>query len=134
MPTRAGIASEYDTVASLYNDFKELPTFKIEWQLAARGLGDCTGLTVLDLGGGSGLHARQAVDRGATHVDIVDVSPAMLEEGKSTSARLGRPDLGFTDYQEVAPEQLDLVKADYNFWELYLEDPFLTCVTARKQE
>lgn len=38
MPTRAGIASEYDTVASLYNDFKELPTFKIEWQLAARGL------------------------------------------------------------------------------------------------
>lgn len=89
---------------------------------------------MLDLGGGSGLHARQAVDRGATHVDIVDVSPAMLEEGKSTSARLGRPDLGFTDYQEVAPEQLDLVKADYNFWELYLEDPFLTCVTARKQE
>lgn len=38
VPTMAGIASEYDTVASLYNDFKELLTFKIEWQLAARGL------------------------------------------------------------------------------------------------
>lgn len=41
---------------------------------------------------------------------------------------------GFTDYREVAPEQLDLVKADYNFWELFLDDPFLTCITARKKD
>jgi hypothetical protein len=37
-----------------------------------RALGDCTGLSVLDLGGGNGVRARHAVNLGAIAVDVVD--------------------------------------------------------------
>jgi SAM-dependent methyltransferase len=51
-------------------------------------LGDCTGLKVLDVGGGSGLHARKAIDAGATVVDVVDISPEMMRAGQEIETSL----------------------------------------------
>jgi toxoflavin synthase len=62
----------------------------MEHALVEAALHDCTDLKVLDIGGGSGFHARKAVDLGATLVDLVDVSPAMIEVGKETERQLGR--------------------------------------------
>ncbi len=88
----ASIDREYDSISGQYDSITDLPLFRIEWQLNSYALGDCTGKTVLDLGGGTGLHARQAIDHGAKFVDNVDISPGMLEDGKSITADLGRSD------------------------------------------
>ncbi|CAG8977610.1 hypothetical protein HYALB_00011713 [Hymenoscyphus albidus] len=82
--------SQYEDFAPKYDLIENAPSYKLEYQLIKAALGDCTGLSVLDLGGGSGLHARQAIDAGASKVDVVDVSPSMLEIGKSIEASLGR--------------------------------------------
>ncbi|RYP41869.1 hypothetical protein DL767_000698 [Monosporascus sp. MG133] len=72
----------YDTHAAIYEKLASTPSGILERQLVESALGDCTGLTVLDLGGGTGLRARQAVERGASHVDVVDVSAEMLRIGQ----------------------------------------------------
>ncbi|RYO76584.1 hypothetical protein DL766_009708 [Monosporascus sp. MC13-8B] len=77
---------DYDTHAAIYEGFARTPGGILEAQLLASALGDCTGLAVLDLGGGTGLRARQAVELGASHVDVVDVSPAMLCIGKQQTS------------------------------------------------
>lgn len=46
-------------------------------------------MTVLDLGGGTGLRARQAVERGASLVDVVDISAEMLHVGEKEAAKIG---------------------------------------------
>lgn len=79
---------DYDTSAALYNDYVFLPSGRIEFELIEHALGDCTGLTILDLGGGTGLHARQAIELGATVVDVVDISPKMLQIGEKIEASL----------------------------------------------
>jgi toxoflavin synthase len=83
---------QYDTFAPTYTTYSEIPTALLEAELIRRALGDLTGLKVLDLGGGSGSHARRAVDAGAALVDVVDISEAMLQEGRDISARAGRED------------------------------------------
>ncbi|RYP58859.1 hypothetical protein DL769_008772 [Monosporascus sp. CRB-8-3] len=55
-------------------------------------LGDCTGAAVLDLGGGTGLRARQAIDAGATSVDV-DLSPEMVRMEQDIETSLGRHDV-----------------------------------------
>ena len=75
-----------------YDALDLLPMGFFHTQLGAYALGDCTGMTILDLGGGSGLHARTAIDQGATRVDVVDLSPGMMANGISNEARLGRED------------------------------------------
>lgn len=85
----SGIDKEYDIISAQYDSITEMPLAQMEWQLTEAALGDCTGKTVLDLGGGTGLHARQAVDLGAVVVDNVDISPGMLEDGKSQGDKLG---------------------------------------------
>ncbi|KAK5131987.1 hypothetical protein LTR08_000407 [Meristemomyces frigidus] len=84
--------TQYEAVATQYNSLEDLPHAQLEKQLVTAAIGDCTNLKVLDIGGGSGLHARKAVDAGATVVDVVDVSPSMLQVGQAIEARLGRPD------------------------------------------
>ncbi|KAH8662491.1 methyltransferase-like protein [Xylariales sp. PMI_506] len=91
--------ADYDTVtqryrdqAATYDDYLSLPLGILETQLIASALGDCTGLAVLDLGGGNGLRARQVVDLGAARVDVVDLSPDMLEAGQNIEIALGRRD------------------------------------------
>jgi len=81
---------QYDSFAGKYDSVEDLPCSKVEGQLVRTALGDCTGLTVLDLGGGSGLHARRALDAGAASVDVVDISIEMLRIGEGIEAQLGR--------------------------------------------
>lgn len=82
MPASARAREDYDRSASVYDDYNLLPSGRLESDLIKIALEDCTGLTVLDLGGGTALHAREAISLGATHVDVVDVSTAMLAEGR----------------------------------------------------
>ena len=81
---------DYENCAATYNDYSSLPFGQLESQLIKIALGDCAGLTVLDLGGGTGLRAREAVDLGAVTVDIVDMSPGMLKVGQEIETSLGR--------------------------------------------
>ncbi|KAK3721923.1 hypothetical protein LTR37_002739 [Vermiconidia calcicola] len=83
---------QYEHLQSLYDAAEELPQSSLYQELVKIGLGDCTGKTIVDLGGGTGLHARNAIDRGAKSVDVVDISTAMLEAGKATERDLGRDD------------------------------------------
>lgn len=84
---------QYDTFAAKYSNVTELPCSTIEAQLIATALGDCTGLSVLDIGGGSGLHARRAVDEAnAASVDVVDISQEMLRVGQAIQTEKGRLD------------------------------------------
>lgn len=79
----AGIEKDqYDALAATYNAIEELPQSVLYQEDVRRALGDCTGKTILDLGGGTGLHARNALALGAKVVDVVDVSPEMLAIGK----------------------------------------------------
>lgn len=82
--------TQYDSFAPKYASVSELPCSKLEGQLVRNALGDCTGLKVLDLGGGDGLHARRAIDAGAKVVDVVDISPEMMKAGKEIETSLGR--------------------------------------------
>jgi SAM-dependent methyltransferase len=90
MPSLEQVKKEYDDSSAIYNNYSSLPSGQLESQLIKLSLGDCTGLTVLDLGGGTGLHAREAVELGAIMVDVVDISPQMLEVGRAIEASLGR--------------------------------------------
>jgi len=78
--------TQYDTFAPKYTTYSDLAMARLEAELIRRGLGDLTGLKVLDLGGGSGSHARRAVEAGAALVDVADISEAMLQEGRDIEA------------------------------------------------
>ncbi|KAF3761335.1 S-adenosyl-L-methionine-dependent methyltransferase [Cryphonectria parasitica EP155] len=67
-----------------------LPKGTLENELLDSALGDCKGLTVLDVGGGQGVRARQVVDHGAVAVDVLDLSPEMMQIGKEVEETLGR--------------------------------------------
>ncbi|KAK0391973.1 hypothetical protein NLU13_1471 [Sarocladium strictum] len=90
MSTALQAERDYDQVANTYDDYSTLPSGRLESQLVRIALGDCTGMSILDLGGGSGLHAREAVDLGAARVDVVDISAGMLRIGAEHEKRLGR--------------------------------------------
>jgi ubiquinone/menaquinone biosynthesis C-methylase UbiE len=81
---------QYDSIAQSYASYDSLPLAKLEHELVTKAIGDCTGLTVLDLGGGNGQYARKAIKLGAELVDVVDISPAMLEVGIEIEQKLGR--------------------------------------------
>ncbi|KAF9889053.1 hypothetical protein FE257_008030 [Aspergillus nanangensis] len=84
--------TQYDKFAAKYTSVVDLPYFQLEAEFVRLALDDCTGLTVLDLGGGSGIHARDAIDAGAALVDVVDISSEMLREGEAAETALGRSD------------------------------------------
>lgn len=85
------LVKEYNSQGGQYSDYvTQLPFAKIETELFRSALGDCAGLTVLDLGGGSGLKAREAVDGGAAAVDVVDMSTEMMRAGQEVEKSLGR--------------------------------------------
>lgn len=119
---------QYDTFALKYGSVEDLPCAKIEAELIRTALGNCAGLTVLDLGGGTGLHARRAVDNAhAASVDVVDISREMLRIGEATEARLGRQDrirwlladasrpLSEQIRDSLRPEGYDVVMANWVF-------------------
>ncbi|KAH7130843.1 S-adenosyl-L-methionine-dependent methyltransferase [Dactylonectria macrodidyma] len=82
--------TQYDSFAPKYASVEELPCSKLEAELVRNALGNCSDLRVLDLGGGSGLHARRAVDAGAAVVDVIDISPEMMRAGQDVETQLGR--------------------------------------------
>jgi hypothetical protein len=51
-----------------------------------------------------------------------------------SSGSLEMPSKFFKDFQNVPWEETSVVKADPEFWELYLADPILYIFTARKPE
>ncbi|GAB1310583.1 S-adenosyl-L-methionine-dependent methyltransferase [Madurella fahalii] len=114
---------EYDALAEGYNDFSQTPIGLLESQLIKMALGDLTGLTVLDLGGGSGLHAREAIDLGAVSVDIVDISPGMMKVAQDIEKSLGRNVMRFFEGDAAKPlshlplreEGYDVVMANWVF-------------------
>ncbi|GAB0133977.1 hypothetical protein EsDP_00002365 [Epichloe bromicola] len=123
MATFQEVKHDYDTQAQGYNDITHLPCNILETQLLEAALGDCTGLHVLDFGGGSGLHARQAVDAGAASVDIIDLSTEMLRVAEAEEKKLGRADkvrcfeadvTGPLDHLGLRP-QYDLVMSNFCF-------------------
>lgn len=81
-------STQYDDFASHYGKMEDLPG-EI---LATRGLRaellsvDLKGKKVLDIGGGSGTYARLAVELGAACVTCVDISAAMVQQGKDIEA------------------------------------------------
>ena len=85
----SGEKDQYNELAALYDAIEELPQSLLYRDMVESALGDCTGKTVLDLGGGVGLHARKAIDLGAKLVDVVDVSTGMLDYGKGEDAKFG---------------------------------------------
>lgn len=90
---RPKVAEEYNALASDYETFTiTTPIGRLETELYLTALGDPSGLSVLDLGGGTGLRARQAVERGASSVDVVDISAEMLHVGKEEATKLGAGD------------------------------------------
>jgi toxoflavin synthase len=86
MTTASGKKDQYDEMAIEYNGYEELPVARLEAELIRTALGDCTGYTGLDLGGGSGTYARQAILAGALQIDVVDISDAMMQIGKDIEA------------------------------------------------
>ncbi|XXG95440.1 hypothetical protein Hte_001702 [Hypoxylon texense] len=82
----------WSDVAATYNDYGLLPLGRLESQLIEQALGDCTGLSILDLGGGTGLHAREAINLGASRVDIVDISGEMLKIGQQETEKSLSPE------------------------------------------
>lgn len=71
--SRVGFSqAQYVSQLEGYRQYDNVPWGILEHQLQEAALGDCTGMTVLDLGGGQGLRARHAIDHGAVAVDVVD--------------------------------------------------------------
>ena len=82
MSAPAQAQEDYDKSATVYDEYNLLPSGQLESELIKIALGECNGLTILDLGGGTALHAREAIELGASRVDVVDVSNKMLDMGR----------------------------------------------------
>ena len=77
VPTREG----YDLWSEIYDD-EANPLVMIEAPEVSRALGDVRGLSVLDVGCGTGRHAVELAKAGA-HVTGVDFSNGMLEKARA---------------------------------------------------
>lgn len=92
MSSAEQIKQDYNKSAKSYNDASHVPSITLESQLIKMALGDASGLIALDLGGGAGLHAREAIELGASRVDIVDLSSEMLKVAQDVEESIGRKD------------------------------------------
>ncbi|CAG9987102.1 unnamed protein product [Clonostachys byssicola] len=81
---------DYMNHAEQYNKFEFKPAGILESELVKTAIGDVSGLLVLDLGGGAGVHAREAVDAGASRIDLVDITPTMLQVAEEVEKSLER--------------------------------------------
>ncbi|KAI5363054.1 Putative S-adenosyl-L-methionine-dependent methyltransferase, Methyltransferase domain 25 [Septoria linicola] len=81
---------QYDVIAKQYATRGSIPHSKLEFELCKRALGDCTGYRVLDLAGGTGVHSTFAIEAGASHIDVVDISDKMMHIGVDIERQAGR--------------------------------------------
>lgn len=83
--------TQYDEFAEAYHKSTgETPHSLLESDLIRTALGDCKDCRILDLAGGSGNHARIAIEAGAAHIDLVDISASMMEIGEEMESKAGR--------------------------------------------
>ncbi|MFJ9553926.1 class I SAM-dependent methyltransferase [Nocardiopsis sp. NPDC101807] len=75
--------AQFDALGTIYDDFAQTPFRRyLELPSVAGALGEVSGLCVLDLGCGTGLHSRTLARAGAARVVGTDVSPGMLEHAR----------------------------------------------------
>ena len=82
--------SAYDPIAKQYQESRHPNTaffLYIEEPTYFNMLGDITGKSILDLGCGEGIHARNFKKKGAGRVVAVDISEGMLTLGKEQEAK-----------------------------------------------
>src|ERR1700760_3401619 len=84
------VQGNYDKNADAYAQFIATPLGALEQQLFDLSIKDCNGLKVLDLGGGTGLRARDALNAGAQTVDVVDISREMMRLGQEYEKSIAR--------------------------------------------
>ncbi|RMD44891.1 hypothetical protein DV735_g138, partial [Chaetothyriales sp. CBS 134920] len=82
MDAENSVQGTYAQNADAYGQFIATPLGTLEQQLFDLSITDCGGLKVLDLGGGTGLRARDALKAGARSVDVVDISREMMAIGQ----------------------------------------------------
>jgi SAM-dependent methyltransferase len=99
------VQDNYDANAEAYHQFVKTPLGALEQQLFDLCITDCDGLAVLDLGGGTGLRARDALKAGARAVDVVDISPEMMRIGQEYERSIGRDAIKW--FQADATKPLD---------------------------
>ncbi|RCI10200.1 hypothetical protein L249_8683 [Ophiocordyceps polyrhachis-furcata BCC 54312] len=107
--------NQYNIIGTDYTRYTEvtIPHAKLVAELVGKALGDCRGLSVLDLGGGNGLHARRALAAGAEYVDLVDISERMIEIGKRKGGGDGeRIRWCLADATKPLPQQCQLTSPD----------------------
>jgi ubiquinone/menaquinone biosynthesis C-methylase UbiE len=90
MDAENAVQGNYDKNAAAYDQFAATPLGTLELQLFDLSIKDCDGLKVLDLGGGTGLRARDALNAGAQVVDVVDISREMMRLGQDYEKSIGR--------------------------------------------
>lgn len=90
MDTEDAIQANYAKNAAAYDQFATLSLGLLEQQLFDLSIKDCDGLKVLDLGGGTGARARDALKAGARVVDVVDISREMMHFGQEYEKSIGR--------------------------------------------
>lgn len=88
------IQSNYDSNAEAYAQFITLPLGTLEQQLLDLCITNLDGQRVLDLGGGTGIRARDALAAGASAVDVVDISPSMMRIGQEYESSISRDGTG----------------------------------------
>jgi SAM-dependent methyltransferase len=99
------VQGNYDTNADSYTQFLTTPLGTLEQQLFTLAIPPCHGFKVLDLGGGTGLRARDALNAGASAVDVVDISPSMMLQGQEYEKSINRD--AITWYHGDASKSLD---------------------------
>src|ERR1700760_2973065 len=90
MDAENAVESNYDKNAEAYDQFITTPLGTLEQQLFDLSISDCDGLRVLDLGGGTGLRARDALNAGAGEVDVIDISREMMRLGQEYEKSIPR--------------------------------------------
>lgn len=105
---------QYNALAATYNAIEELPQSALYQEDVKRALGECASKTILDLGGGTGLHARNALALGAKLVDVVDISSEMLEIGKAMDPNESRLRWFVGDISKPLAEQIPQLEEQYD--------------------
>lgn len=99
------VQSNYDKQADAYSQFLQTPLGTLEKELFDLSIINCEGLKILDLGGGTGLRARDALRAGAVAVDVVDISREMMRHGQAYEKSIGRDIINW--YQGDVSRPLD---------------------------
>jgi 2-polyprenyl-3-methyl-5-hydroxy-6-metoxy-1,4-benzoquinol methylase len=99
------VQHNYDKEAERYELFLTTPLGILEKELCELCLKNCSGLKILDLGGGSGLKARETLKAGASIVDVIDISWEMMLQGQKHENSIGRNIINW--YQADISKSLD---------------------------